>query len=487
MSKFTEYTFQLAAGAIIIMVYAGCTFEGAPVRSLPTPEEINEMWLSASPAEPMYAYRNTIYSDDIFQVQHGGTCAAGSSAVSADNAGNVSYGVSVEGNIPIPTAYDTATVFLNGWHLGYRGENHHVKGISTAIVDIEQDENELRWKAGGIMADKNGDDKFFWCYYYTALLWKSNPDGILEPYISAFPTDHDIDVGELIFTAHNFDNQAGGESLQAENNSKLGFNTSYPDGNGIRTAYPTLLPRGFGLMWNGDDTDHKVLQIALKYGDPSIISQGNGVGDLWWRFETTFKDDSAHHRYEAAEALSILEGASVGTMYADPVAFDIPPRKESSCPQVAGSFYEETIEIPNVPFDYAVPMLTGWDIGDACKDENVKEISVKIIDFEYVKSPDASTGTLTYTIQSSFDAKSSPGARLRHQVRILGLDRLISPLAPQYPTGGTTGTVAEDPASTISNANVNQVSTTVTISPASPPALGNNILKGTLQRDNLSR
>lgn len=107
--------------------------------------------------------------------------------------------------------------------------------------------------------------------------------------------------------------------------------------------------------------------------------------------------------------------------------FDIWPREQSDCPNIGGSsaIFAETIAVEDVPFDYAVPMLTGWDIGDICEDHHLKDIGVWIESFDYEKSPDSETGTLTYHIKSVFrDKGSSMGQEEpRYQVSILGLNR----------------------------------------------------------------
>ena len=53
------------------------------------------------------------------------------------------------------------------------------------------------------------------------------------------------------------------------------------------------------------------------------------------------------------------------------------------------------------PFDYAVPVLTGWDMQYACEDHEIERIGVYVVEFEYHKDPNAPTGTLYYTIFST--------------------------------------------------------------------------------------
>jgi hypothetical protein len=95
--------------------------------------------------------------------------------------------------------------------------------------------------------------------------------------------------------------------------------------------------------------------------------------------------------------------------------------------------------VPNVPFDFAMPMLVGWDIGDVCTDHHVKEIGVWIDSWEY--NPD--THTLVYTVSSVFDddgssvpflGSHSKGSVGNYKVHILGFNKLRAlPLPPLPP------------------------------------------------------
>jgi hypothetical protein len=75
--------------------------------------------------------------------------------------------------------------------------------------------------------------------------------------------------------------------------------------------------------------------------------------------------------------------------------------------------------VEDVPFHHAVPVLTGWDIGNICDDTPIKQIE----DFEYVRDPETRTGTMAYTITSVFrDAYPSPGSAERYKVKFLGFN-----------------------------------------------------------------
>ena len=83
----------------------------------------------------------------------------------------------------------------------------------------------------------------------------------------------------------------------------------------------------------------------------------------------------------------------------------------------------EKVEIRDVPFDYAIPMLTGWELAYNCDDEHVKLIGIRLQDISYEKDSAETTGTLRYKVVSDLrDDDTSPGHVSRHKVTILGLN-----------------------------------------------------------------
>jgi hypothetical protein len=76
--------------------------------------------------------------------------------------------------------------------------------------------------------------------------------------------------------------------------------------------------------------------------------------------------------------------------------------------------------IEDVPFEYAFPVLTGWDIAIGCGDEHVTEIGVRIDTLSYLP-PAENGGTLSYRVRSLFrDKNGRPGHEISHRVSILG-------------------------------------------------------------------
>ena len=80
----------------------------------------------------------------------------------------------------------------------------------------------------------------------------------------------------------------------------------------------------------------------------------------------------------------------------------------------------EEVVVDNIPYKYAIPMLTGWDIGYEGTDQHVKQIGIWIDDIRW--TPGDPTRTLRYKVSSMVrDNDSDPPNYFRHKVTILGL------------------------------------------------------------------
>jgi hypothetical protein len=408
----------------LAIVIVGCQFDpSAPAGSDPqaVKEYINAKFASAAPVALTEGDRWTVYAEPgTIMVQHGYGCAEAPQGAFEDEEG-VHYGLRIEEFLEIPAEYgDTATVFLNGWRLEYTGlddtgnDDNHVLGLGASIFDIQQTPHTLQWQAGGILSDKNGNNAFKWCYYYTVVIW----NGINPIHASSTHSD-----------------QGAALTFFARNNS--GDSTALTDLPGLfevpRIYRHAILPRGFGMMWEDGD-DHHLLQQAFDFGDSVALPDSQDRALLSWISQTIFKDNSTRRDYMAAELVSIMSGLSVGVIQPD---FSITPRDKESCPNIGTpTLRREEVVVNNVPFDHAIPMLTGWDIGDVCEDHHVKKIGAWIEDWEYTKQPGATSGTLTYTIASTFTddgggglfGSSSRGTAVPHyKVSILGFNEFDLP------------------------------------------------------------
>lgn len=411
---------------LVCTIIGGCTFHGALPKL--TAESLNQRWSKAALAYPYTSNRYAVNTDNRFQVHHGASCASANTAIATNNAGNYVYGVGIEDSFAFPPGFDNGTVFLNGWRLRYRNGDHQVLALSSAIVDIEKFGNELRWKAGGILSDRNGDDAFDWCYHYTVLFWRSGRAADTLGLATRATVDDSDEGADLTYVSYD-----SGYPLSSYR-STLNFGPKHiPNVAGTQAA---ILPRGFGMMWEGDSTtrprwgeDHPLLQFAMKYGDSQLFFSNTGARNFTWEHESIFHDKDYKDEYLAAQVVSILHGPGVGLIQPDLEIFDIP---ELHQPTGTRDIFTDTVVVENVPYEVAVPMLTGWDMGDNEKEINIKDIGAWIESFDYERSPGAETGTLIYTIKSVFLDKGgifhSIGARTpKYQVSILGLDAIGLP------------------------------------------------------------
>lgn len=345
--------------------------------------------------------------------------------------------IELEGSIDIPSYADNATVLLNGWSLKYLSKDHHIGRLGTGIQDIRIEENQLKWQAIGFLSDKNFDDGYQWCYYYTAFAWNQEA-------IDAFP-EHD-DMGNLNGT-YSFIN--GHEEVALVSIPSYIQNSVFADKKAI-----AVLPRGFSFAWEDRSAqkDHHLLQLAYNLDhsevfieagkdyaflpNPTLPTDASRVdsGFVSWETFGIFKDNKAKRDYAFVEVFSALGGNDVGVVQPP---FSIIPREDTGFPGACIGESEgvktEEYTIENVPFEYAIPMLTGWELGYVCDDEHVTEIGVWLHDLEYEKDPGVSVGTLRYKLSSVLrDKDSQPGHYFRHKVSILGLKPVEqSPVPPE--------------------------------------------------------
>ena len=101
----------------------------------------------------------------------------------------------------------------------------------------------------------------------------------------------------------------------------------------------------------------------------------------------------------------------------------------------------EQFEIPELPYEYAVPMLTGWDLSFPCDDHHVTAIGAWIHDISYTYNPLRRVGRLRYKISTVLrDKDSDPVSGARYKVHVLGLGAALhfpGPVGPAHPAKRT--------------------------------------------------
>lgn len=359
----------------------------------------------------------------------------------------------VEESLEIPPYATDATVFLNGWRTNYLSSDHHVAGLGTMISNIRLEDKTLKWQAAGVLSDDNFDDAYKWCYYYTVVAWNpakisltvDHKDGSCDPGDPGDPRETNF------FITDNRNTTTALSSFPS-----FLYNPDFASSKAV-----AILPRGFGFKWSADcDTDHHLLQIGCNLDHSEIFVENgkrykkgflenitplpvpqpppaNSVsqvdsGYVSWDTSTLFKDNSGRRGYGFGEMVSGLGGKDLGVIQPP---FSILPHEDAGFPSVClgepiGEKTEEVV-IESVPYEYAIPMLTGWELAYGCDDEHVTQLGTWLDEIRYDKTAGAPTGTLHYKVFSILkDKDGSPGHAYSHKVTILGLKPITSAQVP---------------------------------------------------------
>ena len=410
-----RFDFGLGLVVALASTFMSCTFS-API-GIDTPEGINDVLNMAPVRSLSEGDRWTVYEDPgKIRVQHGYGCLQQGFAATEDYVG---FRIQDVEAVPLNVG-DAGTIILNGWDVQYTNGDHHVLGLGTAIFNmtsaVTANQFELRWEAGGVLSDNDGNDGYKWCYRYTLVFWRRGVFNAVVP-----PQD---DVSTTFV--------AGFDGMALKN----------IDGKFTEPAYGprAVLPRGFGLVWG---EDHHVLQVGFDLGTPPVggttVTAGN---EITWASQTILKDNSTYHGYNGAELVTILSGQSVEmwqprtvlhltgiptNWVSEPTQLNLQPAQPGGVGCQPVGFSEEYLEfysVENVPYDYAIPVLTGWNLQYGCTDHHVERIGAYLVEFDYVKEPNANTGTLNYTIFSTLRDDSDNGHSAKYKVSILGLNAL---------------------------------------------------------------
>jgi hypothetical protein len=401
------------AATVMAWMFMGCSFDAPVGVDVDTPEGINEV-LNMAPVRPLEeAGRWTVYEvPGKLSVQHGYGCLGQGFAATKEYVG---FRIQDSAAVRLAMA-DAGTILLNGWDLQYTNGDHHVAGLGTVIFNVTETRTEdqfvLNWEAGGVLSDKNGDDGYRWCYRYTLVFWNRGAFDAVVPL--------QTDVATTFIEA----------AYPSSGTALLDLPGHFP-----KPPYAgpqAVVPRGFGLSWS--DTDHQVLQVGFDLGPATPVIAGN---EITWTSQTLLKDDEPVDTYFGAEFVTVLSGQNVemwqprtvlhltGTSWVEePTELNLSPDDSSCDGFVAPEEYLEFYAVEKVPFDYAIPVLTGWDLSYVCPDHNVERIGAYLVEFDYVKDPTADTGTLRYTIFSTLRDDSDHGHAARYKVSILGLNGL---------------------------------------------------------------
>jgi hypothetical protein len=328
--------------------------------------------------------------------------------------------------------YANATVFLNGWHLTYHNGNQDVAGLATIIRNIRLEEGTLKWEAVGLLSDDNFDNPYDWCYYFTVVAWNPAKIDLLVDHKDGDCVSHNPSDVNFFFAGNK------GTTTALSSFPTILQNTVFEDKKTV-----TILPRGFGFKWGYGNSysDHHLLQIGynLEHGEIFNEKKKNyqkgmrgtttsgddfsfvDTGYVSWETYAILKDNDGRRDYEFGEMVSELGGNDLGVIQPPfsilPVE-DVPWYDFTTCLPGSGIDTKE-FEIQNVPYKYAIPVLTGWELEYGCDDQKVKEIGIWIDKMDY---DPVNPGRLHYTLSSILrDDDTQPYFLSKHKVNVLGI------------------------------------------------------------------
>ena len=324
-------------------------------------------------------------------------------------------------SVEMPSYVNQGTAVLNGWDLRYLDSDHEVRSLRADITNSKLVTGGgpppmLVFAVEGELSDQNWDDAYEFCVHYTGIGFNSDWfDARIEGDYSgvdtwALQTDDEGPVSTLesIWTGGTLE---GSDSI-------------------------VVLPRGFDFQYDNefecefriwpckweDPADHHLLQVA--YSLFQVGASPNPDGKPHWVTQTIFKDNSTRTHWIKTRA-ALIGGNSV-QLRADFLPLNPHPDEAKDCRTAldGGAVHTETVRIYDIPYDYAVPMLTGWDLNYGCDDQHVQRAGIWIHDIRF----DPDTNGLEYKVSSILrDKNGEPGFNSTHRITVLGLNRTSGP------------------------------------------------------------
>jgi hypothetical protein len=404
----------------------------------------------------------TAQSSQIVFEQVGTVIAIHGSGSAKVDPGDGNIVIRVEQSQHIPLYVNQAAVFLNGWRSNYPSGDHYVRFLGTFLskinlgFDPNTKTNILTWDAVGSLTDDSFKQGMAWTYTFTIVAWNSvNLNAVVDqgggPGGQYCPPDGTF-VDNYFFAQNK------------NTNTALSCFFSFIQNPAFANAKTVaVLPRGTAYGWNSGD--HRIRQVAYnldhsdifadhtkrynKQGDdqavaplPDTASHADS-GFVSWDPYSIFKDNDKRRDYFFSEIASAMAGADVGVLqppYAVLPADD--PGFFSGCDSSTSSgAFSQDLVIEDIPFQFAIPMLTGWDLEYQCEDHNVKEIGIWIDHWSYQSpGPGAAGGTLRYTVNSILRDNGNNGFASNHKITILGLKPTSGGKAGAGPAPAPAGT-----------------------------------------------
>jgi len=325
--------------------------------------------------------------------------------------------------LPLRDKYEASVVIHNGWRLKFQKEELEVVGFGAAIIDTELNGDMLSWRAAGIISDEDRDQVIEFCHYYTAIAWTKN----MGDYTLL---RDDANINSL-FT--------GGLTCSSGKHTSLHASSRYLHNNSFQNFDKVnILPQGFGFMWADMDEDYflqaayqltpnerfiygKVKDSATPYKPlPNLITSGTSLHDsidyidksyVSWESLGIFKNGDDPNTFYFGDNVVGVAGDHFSMIQPH---YSITPKKQRSwgvgvLSAEQPKIIKETTRVVSLPYQFAVPVLTGWNIYLKEDEEQVRELGVWIESFKWTRKG-MQSGDLEYTIAYTYDddEKSTP-------------------------------------------------------------------------------
>ncbi|ALQ51072.1 hypothetical protein [Nitrosomonas ureae] len=317
--------------------------------------------------------------------------------------------------IELPSYVDRGTVVLNGWDLrflhGDREVNSMLADITHSKVIKSEGSTFLVFEAQGRLNDQNRKDAYEFCVFYSGFGFRS-----------------------VFFDATIEDDYNGVEvsTLQDKNQGALAtLENTGSRGTLKGNATIAIIPRGFDFQFDdtfecewrfppckwGDRVDYRLLQAAYSLSQSGMFPSLDGSPH--WAVQTLFKDNSTR-TYRIKARAAMIRGTSV-KLRADFLALNSRTGKTDICRKnVDGIVRTQTFRIRDLPFDYAVPLLTGWDLSYECEQQQVQRAGIWLHDIHF----DSNSRSLEYKVSSILrDKDGVPSFSVAQRITVLGLNQ----------------------------------------------------------------
>ena len=305
-----------------------------------------------------------------------------------------------------PSWVGDATIIYNGFSHRYLSSDHHVRRVQGDITGVSFGTDKvLRWTFNGSLDDNDTNDGGMeLCYYYTVIGWAP----------SALAARSHVGFGGINLDYDGATTFMSGRNVMAAQNQ-------LPDCPFASNEPVAVLPRGSYQQYRY--SDHHLFQLG--YSQSQDLNPGNCVT---YGTSSVLRDRNADDDALAGGRASLLGGTGVAIRSSDFVLTSRSPNYAAPLPIATGAERIEHVVVQGLPYTYALPMLTGWELyyksgqstHTSYTDQHVTRLGASIRNLRY----DAVKGALEYDFYSVLgDQNMIPGHEAGRNVAILGLTR----------------------------------------------------------------